>query len=165
MMFSYRKTGRGNKSDHSKPSLGAVGHSSGILGNHGNTPNAVNQYETKNTAGDLEYRHLMPVPTAHVCTEISSWPRAYTDTLSSSPYNSPAWSREDDFCLIDDEDTRVLKAKVTCTKSQNPRGSVRLQAQQNNSNNNKYGACHRLSTVLRALWELTHFNPQNIPVR
>lgn len=89
-MFSHRKTGRGNKSSHSKPSLCAVGHSSGILGNHGNTPNAMNQYETKNTAGDLEYRHLMPVSTAHICTEISSWPRAYTDTLSSSPHNSPA---------------------------------------------------------------------------
>lgn len=74
-------------------------------------------------------------------------------------------SRDDDFSLIDDEETGVLKAKVTCTKSKNPRGRVRLQAQQNNNNNNKYGACHMLSTVLRALCELTHFNPQNIPMR
>lgn len=87
MMFSHRKTGRGNKSSHSKPLLCAVGHSSGILGNHAN---AVNQYETKNTGGDPEHRHLVPVPRAHVCTEISSWPRAFTDTLSNSPHNSPA---------------------------------------------------------------------------
>lgn len=119
-------------------------------GNCVHTPNPLRHYETRIPGANFEDRNVVPALTAHVCTELSNWPRV--STLSYHPHNSPSgwaeWSLQ--FYRRGNPDFETRSDLYTITK---PTWHVWVHAQQNNSSNNKYGACYILSTVLSTfLW-------------